>query len=540
MNISANVNKLMLLFVALFVGLSASMVYWQVGVASQVTANEHNGRQCLPENASRRGRILDRNGVVLAESTSTYSECSYLRHYTDASLAPLIGYYAGPLFSSLGIEHQFDDILSGRGSGATVQQDVNRVLHRVTEGNDIYLTIDERIQKIVEQRFKEPYFTGETSGGETSVASDKGAVIVTDPHTGEILAWLSQPSYDPNKLVAELGQNKLDYYNQLAQSTEHPLLDRVTRGLYVPGSIYKTVTLMAALDSGHTNIDSTFDKEHALGPVYYDGHPIGPIGNNIESYTSRYPVNTEYAFSHSDNVIFAQLGVNTSLNTWLEYNKKLYVGEQIPFDLPIEVSSVLPAGKDTMSDVELATDAFGQGTDLVTPIQMSLVANTAANNGQLMRPTIIKKITSHDKQDLQTSTPQTLGNPISSDTATKVRQAMYGVVACGPGTLSSSFVADTQWGMIGKTGTGEVSTNNEVPPHAWFISAAPYQLSNPSQLPALTIVSMHENGGDGGAANAPLSEHIYDDIFSQNLVKVTKPTNTFWTNYCSQTQLLQG
>ncbi len=454
MNISFNIHKLMRLFVVLFVGLSAALVYWQVGVAAQVTRSQYNLRQCLPENAPQRGRILDRNGVVLAESTNTFVGCMYSRHYTDPGLAPLIGYYGGPYFESRGIEKQFDDILSGRGQGDTLQQDVNRTLHRKTVGNDIYLTIDERIQKIIEQRFQDPYYYGPTSGGEVSVRSDTGAIIVTDPHTGEILAMLSQPSYDPNKLVDELQHNKLDYYNQLFHDPHQPLVNRALNGLYVPGSTFKTVTLMAALDSGHTTLNQPFDEQHARGPVYFDGHPIGPVGNNIDGYTFHFPVNTEYGYVHSDNVIFAQLGTTTGLDTWMDYAKRLYIGQQIPFDLPTSVSTVLPPGKDTMSNLELAVDAFGQGTDLISPIQMSLVDNTVANNGQLMRPTIIKKITDHDQHDLRTFTPQVLTNPISEQTATQVRQAMYGVVQCGPGTLSTVNMAGTPWGIIGKTGTG--------------------------------------------------------------------------------------
>ncbi len=539
MGISSNIHKLMRLFVGLFLALTIGLVYWQVAIASQVTANQYNLRQCLPESAGKRGRILDRNGVVLAESTTTFAGCSYERHYTDPSLAPLIGYYAGPNYSSTGIEQQFNDILNGSGQGETMQQDLNRLLHRTTVGNDIYLTIDERIQKIVEQRWQDPYYIGDTSGGETSVRSDNGSVIVTNPQTGEILAWLSQPSYDPNQLVQQLGKNDLTYYNQLVNDATQPLLDRPALGLYAPGSTFKTMTLMAALDSGKATLTTNFNEKQARGPVVIHGHAFGPVGNNIDGYTFRFPVNTEYGYVHSDNVIFAQLGVNTTLDSWMDYAKRFYIGQKIPFDLPTNASSVLPRGQSTMDNVALAANAFGQGTDLMTPLQMSLIADTAANNGQLMRPTIISKITDATSQPLQTYSAQTLANPISSDTATKVRQAMYGVVACGPGTLSSSFAANTPWGMIGKTGTAEVSDNNAVPPHGWFISAAPYQLSNPNQLPSLSIVSMRENGGDGGANNIPMQENIYNDVFTQNLVTAQKPNNTFWSTYCAQTQLLQ-
>jgi len=122
MNIRAGIRKLTLLFVVLFVALSGGLVYWQVVVAQTVTANVHNGRPCLASNAPKRGRILDRNGIVLAESTQL-GPCGYIRNYKDSSLASLIGYYVSPLYPSTGIEHQFDDILSGR-AGITVLDNV--------------------------------------------------------------------------------------------------------------------------------------------------------------------------------------------------------------------------------------------------------------------------------------------------------------------------------------------------------------------------------------------------------------------------------
>src|SRR6266516_2405070 len=116
MNISNSIRKLTQLFIILFLALSGGLVYWQVVVAQQVTSNTHNVRQCLPDSAPFRGRILDRNGVVLAESKLTNNGCGYQRFYylnNYPSLAGLIGYYISPLFSSTGIEHQFDDYLNG-------------------------------------------------------------------------------------------------------------------------------------------------------------------------------------------------------------------------------------------------------------------------------------------------------------------------------------------------------------------------------------------------------------------------------------------
>ena len=407
-------------------------------------------------------------------------------------------------------------------------------------------------QQIVDQRFSDQYYNGYNSGDQEYVyPSDAGTVVVSNPHTGEILAMLSRPSYDPNKLVQTLQQNDLSDYNQLAQDPEQPLLERPLQGNYVPGSTFKTLTLMAAIDSGKTTLAQTFDKQHALGPINYNGQNIGPSGNNIDGYTYHFPVTTEYGYTHSDNIIFAQLGVNTGLDTWMNYNRSLYIEGQIPFDLPVATSHVLPAGQSQMADNQLAADAFGQGTDFVTPLQMSLVDNVVANNGQLMRPTLIYKITGHKTSDqdnpasIQTFNPQSLATPIKSDTAVQVRQAMYGVMQCGPGAELHVNLSNSTWGLIGKTGTAQLS---DVPDtgqldvgdraEGWMLTQAPYTIQNTSQLPALTIVAMREHGGDGAASTGPMIGNIYNDVFSKGYVQ-TNRVSVPGLSYCYQTGLLQ-
>lgn len=539
MNIRAGIRNLTLLFVVLFIALSAGLVYWQVVVAQAVTANVHNGRPCLAGNAPKRGRILDRNGIVLAEST-TLGPCGYVRHYTDPSLAGLIGYYASPLYPSTGIEHQFNDVLTGTSGLPALDNIMNKTLHRPPVGGDIYLTIDDRIQQIVNKHFDDAI----PIDNNNTFQSDRGSVIVTDPHTGEILAMVSRPSYDPNALVKSVLGDKA-YFNQLVADPAQPLLERPISQTYVPGSTYKTMTLLAGLDSGHATLSSQFDQQQALGPIFFNGEKFGPVGNNIEGYTFRFPVTAEYGYVHSDNIIFAQIGVNTGVSTWLDYNKRFYVGQQIPFvgpnnqpqvpnGWPMAVSSVQQEGQ-TLSVNGLAENAFGQGIDSVTPLQMSLIDNTVANDGQLMAPMLALKVTDANGQVVQSYNPQALGNPVSNQTAIDARKAMYGVIRCGSGSIVSGLF-NSPWSIIGKTGTGEVGGGKHA--QAWMITQAPYSVTNTGQLPALTIVAMKENGGEGGSEVGPMISSMYQDIFSHNYVKVQAPP-TPDTTYCCNNQLLQ-
>ena len=533
MNINQNIRRLVIIFVAFFMALSAGLVYWQVVVAQQVTANPHNSRPCLTSNAPIRGKIYDRNGVLLAYSTPSTTGCGYVRHYIDPSLAGLIGYYV-PGFLATGVEAQYNDYLTGKKGLTALDNLVNQTLHRPPVGDDIYLTIDERIQKIVANDFNTPVAVNNN----TVFQSDRGSAIVTDPHTGNILAMYSNPGFDPNKMVQTLSAHDLTYYNSLASQTiENPLLERPLNGKYVPGSVYKTMTLVAAIDSGHTNLNQPWNRQQALGPITIGGQVIS-TGDNIRGYTHNFPVTTEYGYTHSDNLIFAQIGVETTAATWLDYNKRFYVGQSPPFDLPVTPTTVLPVGKDTLADNELGANAYGQGTDFVTPFHMSLLDDAIANNGQLMRPMLVQKILDPNKTVVEQYTSQPLGSPqMSPQTAKDVRQGMYDVVQCGSASLYAGINLPTvPWTVIAKTGTGEIGGGK--PANAWLLTQAPYNLNNPDQLPALTILAMKENAGEGGNAIAPMVTNMYNDIFT-NVMQVAKPTPPNPNQYCFQSGMLQ-
>ncbi|MGB8345641.1 MAG: penicillin-binding transpeptidase domain-containing protein [Ktedonobacteraceae bacterium] len=535
MNIKSNIRKLTYVFIVLFVLLSGGLVYWQVGVSAQVTSNIHNSRHCLPDSAPMRGRIFDRNGVLLAESVPSTTGCGYIRKYFEPSLAGLIGYYVDPTLPATGLEAQYNTYLSGQVGVTALDNQLNQLLHRPPVGDDIYLTIDVRIQRTVVADFaKDVAPTDNVNVFQTN----RGAAIVEDPRTGEILAMYSSPGYDPNKLVQTLAAGDFSYYNSLNTNPEQPLFFRPIQGTYVPGSVYKTMTLSAALDSGNSQLTDLFynDKNpnhpQAIGPVTIgsgdNSESFGPIGNNLCCYTKTYPVDLEYGYVHSDNIIFAQVGAKTGVNTWLAYNKRFYVGEQIPFDLPVTPSQVTPPNGKPLQINGLGENSFGQGVDTISPLQMSLLTSTIANNGNMMRQHVVMKIVDPNGAVVQANNPQSLGSPISSQTASDVLRAMYGVVRCGSGSVVPPLI-NSPWALTAKTGTGEVGGGKAA--NAWLITAAPYQ------NPRLTIVMMKENGGEGGTVNGPTVADIYNTVFTQYM-KIPAPAAPD-PNYCTSTGLLQ-
>ncbi len=544
MNISNNIRKLTLLFIVFFIALSAVLVYWQVVVAQQVAANIHNSRHCLSDSAPVRGRIFDRNGVLLAESKPSNAICGYQRYYylnNYPSLAGLIGYYISPLYGSSGIERQYDDYLSGRVGVTALNNYVNQTLHRPPVGDDIYLTIDVRMQALLDKYFDQ---AAPPADGFNIFKTDRGSAIIANPHTGEILAMLSRPTFDPNRIAS----GDLKYFNSLEKDPEQPLLERPLQSTYIPGSTYKTMTLLAGLDSGSAHLDDPFYNDHdpnhpqALGPVTIgtgnETEIFGPNGNNLEPYTHTFPVTLRYGYTHSDNIMFAQVGAKMGVSTWLDYNSRLYVGKKIPFDLPVKVSTVTPANGQPLKLNQLAENSFGQGIDSITPLQMTMIDNAIANNGELMRPSLVLKIVDPSGAIVMSSSPQSLGTPISDNTASQMRDAMYGVVQCGSGkygpTPSLAPELDTSpWAIIAKTGTGEVPQVNghTVGAEGWLLTQAPYQ------NPQLTIVAMKENVGEGGSAVGPMVTRTYNDIFSKIMKIPTSPPVD--PNYCFTTGLLQ-
>ncbi len=547
MNISNNIRKLTQLFIVFFIALSAVLVYWQAVVAQQVTANIHNSRHCLSDNAPLRGRIFDRNGVLLAESKPSNAVCGYQRYYYlkgYSSLAGLIGYYISPLYGSSGIEHQYDDYLSGRLGITALNNYVNQTLHRPPVGDDIYLTIDVRMQALLEKYFDQ---AAPPPDGVNIFKTDRGSAIIANPHTGEILAMLSRPTFDPDRVAS----GDLKYFSSLEKDPQQPLVERPIQSTFIPGSTYKTLTLLAGLDSGSAHLNDPFYNDHnpkhpqALGPVRIgtgeQTEIFGPEGNNIETYTNTFPVDLRYGYTHSDNIIFAQVGAKMGATTWLDYNSRFYVGKKIPFDLPVKISTVAPANGQLKVN-QLAENAFGQGIDAITPLQMTMIDNAIANNGELMRPLLVSKIVDPSGATVLSSNPQSLGTPVSDNTASQLRDAMYGVVQCGSGKYgpngSNAPLApelDTSpWAIIAKTGTGQVPQVKGKPTigaEGWLLTQAPYQ------NPQLTIVAMKENVGEGGSAIGPMVTRTYNDIFSKIMkIPTSPPANP---NYCFTTGLLQ-
>lgn len=497
-----------------------------------------------PPDPGARGSIYDRNGVLLAYTESNaQAPGGYQRRYCFPSLSPIIGYFH-PSYGKTGLEAAYDNQLA--------------------VGQDIYLTIDARIQNTLDKEYDVTY--DEPGGvlgspifkvakGTVGIPSDEqvpprcqqqdgsllqqrynqpaegaahnhpGSIVVSDPHTGEILGMLSRPYFNADK-IGDPNQGAA-YFQQLTNDPLKPLAARPINTLYVPGAIIDTVTLSAALDSGKDRLTTPFGNSNCLSQssqarqYSVNGQTFRDLNLPTFNPLPRCPIDLEHGYIYNDNVIFARVGVGLGAETWLNYARRFGLSDSanpqpLPVDFPLQASKIDFQGARS-DQVSLAEDAFGQGTIKVSPLEMAFIANAIANQGIGLLPHLLYKVVPHGT-DPRTAAPAsptpytsngvTNGQIVSPQTAAAVRAAMRGVVQQG----SAGIIANTRANAGGQTGTAELGTNAD--PHSWFISLAP---DNAGQTPRYTVVVMRENG-DEGFLQAPVADCIYLSLLKQSSV----------------------
>ncbi len=445
-----------------FAALALTAAYWSFWRGPALTRRLDNPRRLVQELQIERGRILDRNGATLA--WTEMGDEGAVRHYAYPGLAPLIGYWSAER-GVTGLEAAYNDQLRGVSGQESWHAALEDLLHRPHQGHDLVTTIDMSLQQVADQ----------------ALGDRRGAVVVLDPNTGDLLALASHPYYDPNRLGED--------WEALEQDAAHPLLNRATQGLYPPGSVFKTVTLATALADGVTKKSEQFTDETGLFIV--EGFPIRD--NNHPGITQ---FDLYHAFGYSCNVVFAQLGLRLGPERLRAGAEAFGFGQPLPIPLESAVSTV---GRDValFEQPGLATTAFGQGEVLVTPMQMALVPAAIANGGVVPRVRLVLEVRSAGGSAVETVRPRGLRRAVKGSVAQAVREAM--IVAATDGWAQPS----TPPGMAvgGKTGTAQLGGTAK--PHAWFIGFAP------AGEPRVALAVMIENGGQGGSSAAPVARRIF-------------------------------
>ena len=459
-------------FVVVTLVLVINLSYLQVWGQKDLMENPANTRRLVEEYSIARGRVYTSDDVVLAESEETEGPFRYLRRYPAGSLFAHVLGYDSPQFGRTGLEDQYNDYLLGRKPARGWVQEMTAALQ---EGNDLYLTLDSRVQE----------------AAASALGPRKGAVVAINPKTGAVLALYSWPTFDPNALVSrEKGEGgtspaeaSMEAYSKDAGS---PLLSRATMGLYAPGSSFKVVTAAAALDEG-LPASTSFD---CPGTWSVGGSRVTNYGNPPRSFGS---IAMETALTYSVNTYFAQLAVRMGAEALVDCAERFGINDRPPLDLPAVSTSTIPSPGE-MDTVSLAWTGVGQGELLLTPLQLCLAGCAVANGGKIMAPHLLKEVR-RGPEILERYEASVWRSPIKAETATEVLQMMVEVVEKGTGTQAAISGVT----VAGKTGTAEVEGK---PPHAWFLGIAP--AGNPSVVVAVVV----ENGGSGGAAAAPVAREV--------------------------------
>jgi penicillin-binding protein 2 len=434
------------------------------------------------------------------------------RHYPDKVFSPHIfgalgeitpgdqlanpAFEPGDIIGKSGLEKKYDaDIRGAKGieflrvdaSGKELGiYDIHSNLEPV-HGSDLHLHMDYNLQYFADSLFLDK----------------RGSLVAIDVRNGGILALVSKPDYDPRILS---GSIDAQIWKQLVENPGHPLYSRAIQSCYPPGSTYKIITAIAALEEGIIT-----PSWQASCPGYMRiGKRIIKCWNTKGHGT----LDLYGAIKNSCNVYFAQLGLKVGLDKWEKYSRKFGFGQLTGIDLPNENAGLLPSpayyekyfGKNGWTNGTMANLSIGQGELLTTPLQMAQFAMILANKGVYYTPHLVDNIydySAHKPYNFPFDAKYITG--VSESVYTIVREGMREVIAGGTGRLGKVFGME----MAGKTGTAQ---NPHGEPHAWFIGFAPFD------HPEVAVAVVLENSGGGGANAAPIARQTLEMYFYGKLM----------------------
>lgn len=474
MDISNGIKKVSFVFLILFIMVISYVAYFEIAVAPNIVDNSDNKRLWAKRNEVLRGTIYDRNKTALTKSGRVNSVTQKREYTGGAEFAHVLG-YCDPVYGVTGLELKYDKYLidyQGKSLFEYIKEAIQNKGNVTAEnkvGDDLITTLDSNIQKTAYDL----------------LGDNRGAVVALNPKTGEILAMVSKPSFDPNE--SALKEN----WKSIVQDKTRPLLNRAVSGLYPPGSTFKTVTAVSAMQNINGIMNKTFEDNGVLvfnskeSLKNFDGEVNGTIG-------------FKDAYVRSSNVVFGTLGLQLGNDKLKQTAESFYFNKNIPCDGIVIDKSKFPK-YNTYEKGNIAQSAIGQSGDLATPMQMALVSATIANDGVMMKPHLVSKIISSSGTTVQDIQNESIGTIVSSDIASKMKEFMRGVVTDGTGVNASVSGVE----VCGKTGTADHKDEGaNAAPHAWFIGFAP--MNNPKIAVAVIV----EDGGQGGGAAAKIAAGV--------------------------------
>ena len=468
-SIDKHIYVVVKIFVALFAIIFINLAYIQIYQAEDLLKNPHNSHVAEKASQIQRGKILDNKGTVLADTKqdeNNKNEYKRVYPYGEVFAFPL-GYVSEKL-GYAGIEATQNTYLAGN----------NMMLHALgplaqifepTVGNNVHLTLNADYQKFAYD----------------ALGNRKGAVVILNRKTGEILAMVSRPAFDPNDIDVDWDKLRID--------ENSPLIDRASQGLYPPGSTIKPMIGDGALTKGVVTTDTIVNCTGSL----YINSSYSLADSSSEVHGS---VNLARAILESCNSYFGTMGIRLGENGLKE------TFSRFGYDKPLETDFVnnTPELPDfsSLSDGELAQVGIGQSTLLVTPLRMAMMAGAIGNGGIMMKPFLVKSIIDEHDSVVESHEPTTWLTVSTPEVTSIIYNDMKNVISSGTGTRAAVGGIE----MAGKTGTAENSAGQD---HAWFIGCA----NMPNEDISFAVIV--ENSGFGGSEAAPIINSILSSILAK-------------------------
>ncbi len=415
--------------------------------------------------------------------------------------------HQGSVVGQYGVEKYFDRVVRGEAGQKSVEVDAlghekrTVVVDQPKAGDDLYLTIDARLQKVAEDL----------------LGQESGAIVALDPTTGDILAMASRPAFDPNVLSRELTGKQ---WVEIVQDEGRPLNNRASQGQYPPGSTFKVMMAAAALESKTVTPSSTVQCNggYQFGRRLYHDWKASGHGS----------VDLRRALIHSCDVYFYTIGQRMGIDTMAEFGRAFGLGQETGVELPSERIGIMPstawkqkAKNEPWLPGETISAAIGQGYVTVTPLQMASLIGTVANDGITFRPRLVRAVMDRDTGRLQEMDPEEKSRvKIKAEYLKLIQEALAAVVTEGTATRAKSNLVS----IAGKTGTAQTAAlrtgpEKDIPKkfrdHAWFVAFAPVE------KPRIAVAVLAEHMGHGGSAAAPLAKDVIE-----NYVKLTAPVSS--------------
>ena len=482
---NTSLRRISITVMALIVLLLVNSTVTQVFRADGLRADPRNQRVLLDEYSRQRGQITAA-GQLMANSVSTDGRFRYLRVYPNPfEYAPITGFYSLS-YSSSGLERAEDTVLNGSDERLFGRRLADFFTGRDPRGGNVDTTILPRVQQAGWDAMQRGCPDGPC----------KGAVVAVEPSTGRILALVSSPSFDPNTLSSHDLAAQSAAWQRLRDDPNSPLTNRAISERYPPGSTFKVITTVAALQNGLTE-----DEQLTALPAI----PLPDSTATLENYGgtpcgSGPTAPLREAFARSCNTAFVELGLRIGVDAVRSAAGSFgFDSDPDPIPLQVAESTVGPIP----DRAALAMSSIGQKDVSVTPLQNAMVAATIANDGVMMRPFLVSSLQAPDLANLATTIPIQQRRAVSPQVAAKLRDLM---VAAEQNTQQKGAIPGVQ--IASKTGTAEHGSDpRNTPPHAWYIAFAP------AQSPKVAVAVLVENGGDrlsatGGAVAAPIGRAV--------------------------------